>query len=85
MQASCSHAIQPVHEAQNLTPPGPLPRELRQFSKNHMWRDATPELQKLPGKGNLHPAIPFSPDCKVPEQKVPQSSRWNDKGLTALW
>ncbi len=36
MQAALVHAIQPVHEAQDLSPPSPLPRGLYQLSKNHM-------------------------------------------------
>ena len=37
MQAALIHAVQPVHEVQDLRPPSPLPRGLCQFSKNHMW------------------------------------------------
>ncbi len=44
MKADLVHAVQPVHEAQDLRPPSPLPRGLCQLSKNHMWGDAWNEL-----------------------------------------
>ncbi len=48
MQAALVHAVQPVHEAQDLRPPNLLPRGLCQLSKDHMREDARSELQKLP-------------------------------------
>ena len=61
MQAALIHAVQPMHEPQDLRPPSPLPRGLCQLSKNHMWGDASPELQKLAEKGNLQACHPLQP------------------------
>ncbi len=88
MKATLVHAVQPVHEAQDLRPPSPLPWGLCQLSKNHMWGDARSELHELMEKGNLsgnQPAIPFNPGCKFQEhcQWVPQASQpYDTVGLT---
>ncbi len=70
MKAALVHAVQPVHEVQDLRPPSPLPRDLCQLSKNHMWGDAQQaqngsELQKLTEKGNLQARHPLQPGPQI--------------------
>ncbi len=69
MKAALVHAVQPVHEAQDLRPPSPLPRGLCQLSKNHMRGDACSELQKLTEKGNLQARHPLQPGLQIPRAK----------------
>ncbi len=69
MQAALVHAVQPVHEAQDLRPPSPLPRGLCQLSKNHVWGDARSELQKLMDKANLQARHPLQPGLQIPRAK----------------
>ncbi len=69
MRAARIHAVQPVHEAQDLRTPSPLPQGLCQLSTNHMWGDAPSELQKLTEKGNLQTRHPLRPVLQIPRAK----------------
>ena len=69
MQAALIHAVQPVHEAQDMRPPSPLPWGLCQLSKNNMCGDALFELQKLTEKGNLQARHTLQPGLQIPRAK----------------